>query len=102
MNEQNLRAEEQTEDDSCTHVQIPVSFDEDSRSYIEYHIIWRYVTSSKTLTEESYYIPVPGYADRILTTEEYVTLRELLTNHPEIKSWWIRDNVLYLEESDVC
>ncbi|MCD6213388.1 MAG: hypothetical protein J7J46_00240 [Candidatus Desulfofervidus sp.] len=63
-----------------------------------YHITWRYVTSStssEALTEEGYYIP--GHADRILTAEEYAVLRELLTNHPEIKSWWIKNNILYLE-----
>ena len=63
-----------------------------------YHITWRYVTSSSSseaFTEEGYYIP--GHADRILTVEEYATLRELLNNHPEIKDWWIKNNILYLE-----
>jgi len=99
MSEQNRQAEERTEN-NCIHVQGSISFDEDNLSYIEYHITWHYVTSSETLTKEAYYIPVPGYADRILTAEEYVALRELLTNHPEIKSWWIKNNVLYLEVDD--
>jgi len=72
----------------------------DRYSYIEASIP-EYVTSStssEALTEEGYYIP--GHADRILTAEEYVALRELLAKHPEIKSWWIKNNILYLEVED--
>jgi len=65
---------------------------------VYYHITWYYDISSEALTEEGYYIP--GHADRILTVEEYATLRELLNNHPEIKSWWIKNNVLYLVIED--
>jgi len=64
------------------------------------HITWRYVTSStssEALTEEGFYSP---YADRVLSAEEYAALRELLANHPEIKSWWLKNNVLYLEVED--
>ena len=66
----------------------------------EYHITWRYVTSStssEALTEEGFYSP---YADRVLSAEEYAALRELLDNHPEIKSWWLKNNILYLEVED--
>jgi len=104
MSEQNLRIGERTEDD-LFHIQVPASFDEGSCSYIEvpldsvgYHITWHYVTSSETSIEEAYYIP--GHADRVLSVEEYVALRELLANHPEIKSWWIKNNILYLEVKD--
>ena len=42
--------------------------------------------------------PVFGnYADRVLSKEELEIIHELLVNHPEIKSWQIRKNVLYLE-----
>ena len=99
------RVNDQAEDDLFIHVQSPISFDEGSCSYIEvpidsgYHITWHYYitssSSSESFTEERYYIP--GHADRILTAEEYAALRELLVNHPEIKYWWIKNNILYLE-----
>ena len=99
--------DQQVEDriDYDPSIQVPFSFDEDGYSYIEasipeYHITWHYVTSSSSseaLTEEGYYSP---YADRVLSAEEYVALRELLANHPEIKSWWMKNNILYLEVED--
>ena len=96
FNEQNLRMGEQvvSASNECSgpYTEAPIP---------EYHITWHYITSSSSseaLTEEGYYIP--GHADRILTVEEYATLRELLNNHPEIKSWWIKNNVLYLVMED--
>ncbi|RLG32924.1 hypothetical protein DRN97_06260 [Methanosarcinales archaeon] len=41
-----------------------------------------------------------GSADRILTDEEYSALHDLLKNHPEIKSWAIKNNILYLQIED--
>jgi len=38
-----------------------------------------------------------NYADRVLSKEELETIHELLSNHSEIRSWQIRNNVLYLE-----
>ena len=38
-----------------------------------------------------------GYADRALSKEESEIIHELLVNHSEIKSWLIRNNILYLE-----
>ena len=38
-----------------------------------------------------------NYADRVLSKEELEIIHKLLTNHPEIKSWQIRNNILYLE-----
>jgi len=103
INMQDQQVEGRIDYDSC--IQAPFSFDEGSNSYIEasipeYRITWHYVTSStssEALTEEGYYSP---YADRVLTAEEYAALRELLDNHPEIKSWWLKNNVLYLEVED--
>ena len=98
MFEQNLRIGEQvvsaSNESSGPYTVAPIE-----NAY--YHITWHYITSSSSseaLTEEGYYIP--GHADRILTVEEYATLRELLNNHPEIKSWWIKNNVLYLVIED--
>jgi len=95
FNEQNLRMGEQvvsaSNERSGPYTEAPI---EDAY----YRITWHYITSSSSseaFTEEGYYIP--GHADRILTVEEYVALRELLANHPEIKSWWIKNNILYLE-----
>ena len=83
MFEQNLRIGEQvvfaSNESSGPYTVAPIE-----NAY--YHITWRYVTSSSSsevLTEEGYYIP--GHADRILTVEEYATLRELLNNHPGIR-----------------
>jgi len=42
--------------------------------------------------------PVFGnYADRILSKEETENIYKLLNDHPEIKSWQIKSNILYLE-----
>jgi len=95
MFEQNLRIGEQvvSASNECSG---PYTVAPIENAY--YHITWRYVTSSSSseaFTEEGYYIL--GHADRILTVEEYAALRELLNNHPEIKSWWIKNNILYLE-----
>ena len=42
--------------------------------------------------------PVFGnYADRVLSKEELEIIHKFLSNHPEIKSWQIKNNILYLE-----
>ena len=42
--------------------------------------------------------PVFGsYADRVLSKEEVENIFRLLSDHPEIKSWQIKNNILYLE-----
>jgi len=38
-----------------------------------------------------------NYADRVLSKEELEIIHKLLTDHPEIKSWQIKNNILYLE-----
>jgi len=38
-----------------------------------------------------------NYADRVLSKEELEIIHKFLTDHPEIKSWQIRNNILYLE-----
>jgi len=43
-------------------------------------------------------IPVFGnYADRVLSKEEVENIFRLLSDHSEIKSWQIKNNILYLE-----
>jgi len=42
--------------------------------------------------------PVFGnYADRVLSKEELEIIHRLLNDHSEIKSWEIKNNILYLE-----
>ena len=38
-----------------------------------------------------------NYADRVLSKEETEIIYRLLNNHPEIKTWQIKNNILYLE-----
>jgi len=38
-----------------------------------------------------------NYADRVLSKEELEIIHKFLSNHPEIKSWQIKNNILYLE-----
>jgi len=97
FNEQNPRMEEQVVSVSNESGSL---YTESRANFVWYRITWHYVTSStssEALTEEGFYSP---YADRVLSAEEYATLRELLDNHPEIKSWWLKNNVLYLEVED--
>ena len=103
INMQDQQVEGRIDYDPC--IQVPGLTSPDSYSIYEasipeYRITWHYVTSStssEALTEEGFYSP---YADRVLSAEEYAALRELLANHPEIKSWWLKNNVLYLEVED--
>jgi len=45
--------------------------------------------------------PVFGnYADRVLSKEEVENIFRLLSDHPEIKSWQIKNNILYLEDDE--
>ena len=76
---------------------IVINTDESS-SPIEYRITWYRALSTETVAEEGYYIP--DHADHLLSVEEYSVIRELLANHPEIKDWWIKNNILYLEVID--
>jgi len=38
-----------------------------------------------------------NYADRVLSKEEIENIYKLLSNHSGIKSWQIKNNILYLE-----
>ena len=58
---------------------------------------------STTLNEDEVrgaYFTASGWSDRKLSQKELETINEFLANHPEIKSWWIRDNILYLVVDD--
>lgn len=122
MSERNQQVEDQTED-LCIHIQGPFSFDGES-TYIEvpadgewHHIefmgnanevdelsIDGVVMHSTALTEdevrEDFCDTRGGFADRVLSPNEIVVIHELLTNHPEIKSWRLRNNILYLVVED--
>ena len=38
-----------------------------------------------------------NYTDRVLSQEEIEIIHRLFTNHAEIRSWQIRNNIFYLE-----
>jgi len=96
------------------NVQAPVNFDGDS-DHIEipadgeWHLIGYYDGNvvfdsvevyNRALTEDEIsdaFSIFGNYADRILSKDETEIIYRLLTNHPEIKSWQIRNNILYLE-----
>jgi len=112
------QAEDQTED-LCIHVQ-GLSFD-GSNTYIEVPADgeWHHIMFTGNANEvdelsidgmilrilgedevrEAYSMP-SGWADRKLSQKEIEIINELLANHPEIKSWWIKNNILYLEVND--
>ena len=123
MSERNRQAEERTEDELCIRFEVPLSFDGES-TYIEipadgewHHIefmgnanevdelsIDGVVMYSTALTEdevrEAYCDTRGGFADRVLSPNEIAVIHKLLSNHPEIKSWWVRNNILYLVVED--
>jgi len=115
--------EEDIEDDLCIHIR-GLSFD-GNNTYIEVPADgeWRHIVftgnanevndypfdgeivvcnraPSEGEVEEACHEPPMGSADKVLSPEEIEAVYELLTNHPEIKWWQIRDNVLYLEVKD--
>jgi len=93
-------------------VQAPINFN-GSSDYIEipadreWHFISCYngiaddiVIHNRALSEDEIsnaYSLFGGYADRALSKEELEVIHELLVNHPEIKTWQIKNNILYLE-----
>ena len=115
MSERNQQVEDQTED-LCINIQ-GLSFD-GSNTYIEVPADgeWHHIAFTgnadevdglsidgmilRTLTEdevrEAYSMP-SSWADRELSRKELEAINEFLANHPEIKSWWIKNNILYLE-----
>jgi len=93
-------------------VQAPINFN-GSSDYIEipadgeWYFISYYneiaddiVIHNRVLSEDEIsnaYSLFGSYADRALSKEELEIVHELLVNHPEIKSWRIKNNILYLE-----
>ncbi|HHE65600.1 MAG TPA: hypothetical protein ENL09_06205 [Bacteroidetes bacterium] len=93
-------------------VQAPINFN-GSSDYIEipadgeWYFISYYneiaddiVIHNRALSEDEIsnaYSLFGGYADRALSKEELEIIHELLVNHPEIKTWQIKNNILYLE-----
>jgi len=56
----------------------------------------RFIYDISTTSDGSYITPI-GEADKSLSMKEIEILNELKRNHPEIREWWIRNNILYLE-----
>jgi len=54
----------------------------------------------ETFIDDELCIKPIGEADRCLLIEEIKNLDKLRKNHPEIESWWIKNNILYLNTKD--
>ncbi len=109
MNEQQNESTAQEEE---LNFRVCISFD-DINDYIEipadgeWHLISYFdgiaddvIVHNRALSEDEISDACSlfgGYADRVLSKEEFEIIYKLLTNHPEIKSWQIRNNILYLE-----
>jgi len=81
------------------YIEIPA--DEEWR-FINYYdgITDDVVVHNRALSEDEIsnaFLLFGDYADRVLSKEELETIHELLSNHPEIRSWQIRNDILYLE-----
>jgi len=99
MIEQNRQTEKRTENDSSVDLHFP-----DVSGCIEIFdpivlppngevIRYRILGEAKVRTA---YLESSGWADRKLLREESKAIHDLLRDHPEIKSWWIKNNILYL------
>jgi len=118
MNEQeNVSAAQERESEELC-IQVNVNFN-DNNDYIEipadgeWHLIGCYDENvvfdsievyNRALSEDEIrdafsdaFSIFGNYADRVLSKEELEIIHKLLTDHPEIKSWQIKNNILYLE-----
>ena len=114
----NRRTEEEQEDDlplsfdgSNTYIEVPtdgewhrIAFTSEGNETNELSINGEIIMYNRTLDEdevrEAYLAARGGFADRVLSAKEIAVVHELLSNHPEIKDWWIKNNVLYLKVVD--
>ena len=115
MSEQNRRINEQ--DNLCIYVQGQLPFDgTDTSIEVPADGQWYRVefTSNANEVDELSIRVIPralsdndvslgrilscGWADKPLSPKEIEAINELLLNQPEIKFWWLKNNVLYLEE----
>jgi len=113
-------AQERASEELC--IQVNVNFN-GNNDYIEipadgeWHLIGYYDGNvvfdsvevyNRTLSEDeirdafSGDFPIFGnYADRALSKKEIEIIHRFLNDHPEIKSWQIRNNILYLEIEEI-
>jgi len=89
---------------SNNYIEIPADGEWHSINYYDGNIIFDNIeVYNRVLSEDeisSAFSVFGDYADRVLSKKELEVIHELLVNHPEIKSWQIRKNVLYLEIDD--
>ena len=83
------------------YIEIPVDGEWHLVGYCDEDVVFDSIeVHSRVLSEDeiSDVFQVFGnYADRVLSKEEIETIHKLLTSHSEIRSWQIRNNILYLE-----
>ena len=86
---------------SSDYIKIPADGEWHSISYYDGNIIFDNIeVYNRVLSEDeisSAFSVFGDYADRVLSKKELEVIHELLVNHPEIKSWQIKNNILYLE-----
>jgi len=105
-------AQERASEELCIQVNVNFNGDDD---YIEipadgeWHLIGYYDGNvvfdsvevyNRALSEDEIYSTFSvfgNYADRVLSKEELEIIHSLLNDHSEIKSWQIKNNILYLE-----
>ncbi|MCW3140614.1 MAG: hypothetical protein N2V72_00315 [Methanophagales archaeon] len=121
MSEEDQRLNRGTEDNLCiqirglsfdgedTYIEVPtdgewhhIVFSSDAIGVSDHPFDGEVIMFDRALdadeVEEAYRREPPaGGADRVLSREEIEALFELVKNHPEIKSWEIKKNILYLE-----
>ena len=120
MSEQNRRLNEEMEDNLRIHIQGPISFDgedtyievpadgewhhivfsgnaeEISELFIDGVVIYNNTTLGVDEVEDGSHEDLASRLDQVFVHER-IDLSELLKNHPKIKSWEIKNNILYLE-----
>ena len=83
------------------YVEIPANGEGHSITYYDGDIIFDSIgIHNRALSEDEIrdaFSIFGNYADRVLSKEELEIIHKFLNNHPEIKSWQIKNNILYLE-----
>jgi len=89
---------------SNNYIEIPADGEWHSISYYDENIIFDNIeVYNRVLSEDeisSAFSVFGDYADRVLSKEELEIIHSLLNDHSEIKSWQIKNNILYLEIDD--
>ena len=83
------------------YIEIPADGEWHLTGYCNGNIVFDSIeVHNRTLSEDEInnaFLVFGNYADRVLSKEEIENIYKLLNDHPEIKSWQIKNNILYLE-----